>query len=318
MPIHHTLCSRVHLRPLRFASACAAAALLATSALAGDLTKDLSKSIVETPPSRFHALLNLEFSNKYITPRGLDTENQGLVFQPLFLTFTTLYHSKEGFVQDVGLTAGVWNSIHERRSGARPGNLNETDPIAGLTFKLAGNFEFDATYSAFFSQTHSYETCHNLSLKLTYNDKWFGDSFSINPFVEYWQELHHKASVEFNPVTASYDFYFAIGVNPTYKFKNFPLELSLPTSFNIVDTNFYQKFDGTGGGAGVAVVTTELKASVPLKFVPPSLGHWSVYAGYQYYHLNNAGLLDTNQVLGATSERLHNLWQVHGGISIFF
>jgi hypothetical protein len=62
-------------------------------------------------------------------------------------------------------------------------------------------------------------------------------------------------------------------------------------------------------------VTTELKGTVPLNFVPE--GNWSVYAGVQYYYLVNHGLLDENQVL-ATSERKRSLWQVHCGLTIVF
>ena len=304
--------------PARLASLLAAGALLTAPAVAGDHTKDMSKSIIEPPESRIHALLSLEFSTDYITPRGVHVENQGVVFQPLFLTFTTLYKSKDGFLNNVGLTAGVWNSLHEHRSGFHSGNLNETDPIAGLNFTFAKDWEFDITYSAFYSQTQSYETCHNLSLKLTYNDKWFGGQFAINPYVEYWSELHQKATVVFNENTSDESWYVSIGINPTYKFKKFPLEISLPTYFNIVEDKFYQRFNGAPGGGGVAVISTELKASLPLKAIPEKFGHWSLYAGCQYYHLDNAGLLDGNQALNATSDRLHNLWQAHGGLSIFF
>src|SRR3954454_2945100 len=85
----------------RIASSLAGLAMLGASALAGDLTKDFKKSVIEPEAkSRIHALLNLEFSDHYITPRGLNVENQGLVFQPLFLLFTQLYHSEEGFLND--------------------------------------------------------------------------------------------------------------------------------------------------------------------------------------------------------------------------
>ena len=296
-----------------------ALAQAAPLALAGDHTKELAKSVVEPePPSRWHALIVNEFSDHYITPRGLNTENQGVIWQPLVLVFLNLYQSKTGFLTDVSLTGGIWISVHSRASGANPSHHIELDPIAGIGFKFFGQISFDATWTAFESETDSYDTSQNLSLKLTWNDHIFGDQFSINPYVEYWQELENKDTVVFNPATSQESFYFSIGINPTYKFKDIPLELSLPTYVNIVNDDFYQRFDGTPGGSGAAVFSTELKATVPLKFIPKQYGFWSVYAGFQYYHLDNAGLLDGNQVLGADAERQNNLYQVHGGITVFF
>lgn len=298
------------------------AILLATttgsSLRAGDADSKLAKSVVEPEePSRFHALVNLEFSDHYITPRGLDVENQGVVFQPLVLLFLNLYSSKDAFLNDVTLTTGVWNSWHTRKSGATPRQWNEIDPIVGLTFKFAKDLQFDAFYTAFNSQTNSYDTSTNLDLKLTYHDQ-FIKGLSINPYVEYFDEISKKATVVFNSATSDTSFYFAFGIDPTYNFSSIPLRLEFPTFVNIVENSFYQKFDGTDGGSGAAVFSTEAKATIPLKFIPKSYGNWSFYAGVQYYHLDNPGVLDGNQVLGATSDRKHNLLQLHCGLTAFF
>src|SRR4030095_9278018 len=127
-----------------------------------------------------------------------------------------------------------------------------------------------------------------------------------------------KATVVFNPATSDESWYFSVGINPTYKFKSIPLTLSFPTYINIVEDDFYQRIDGTPGGSDVAVFSTQIKAIVPLSFIPASYGSWSVYAAFQYYHLDNPGLLDGNQVLGADASREENLYQIHGGLTIFF
>lgn len=293
-------------------------AMTCNSVRAGEADSKLVKSVIEPEePSRFHALVNLEFSDHYITPRGLDVENQGVVFQPLVLLFLNLYSSKDAFLSDVTLTTGVWNSWHTRKSGATPRQWNEIDPIVGLTFKLAKDLQFDAFYTAFNSQTNSYDTSTNLDLKLTYHDHLF-KGFTINPYVEYFDEISKKATVAFNSDTSDTSFYFALGIDPTYNFTAVPLRLEFPTFVNIVENSFYQRFDGTDGGSGVAVFSTEIKGTVPLKFIPKSYGNWSFYAGVQYYHLDNPGVLDGNEVLGATSERKHNLLQLHCGLTAFF
>jgi hypothetical protein len=288
---------------------------------AGETNTALEKSILEEKPGelfggRVHGLVQLDISSAYITPRGLNVENQGVVFQPLILIFWNLYNRPDAFLNDVTLTTGLWNSIHTKQSGVDPGNWNEIDPIGGLTFKLGKGFAFDTFVTAFHSQTDSYPTSTNLSLKLSYHDSAFG-GFSLNPFVEYWLELDKKATVVFDPATSSEGYYFALGLIPTYQFTTIPLKLELLLYTNIASNNFYQRFDGSDGGSGFALFSAQLKVSTPLSFIPQGYGAWTLYAGVKYYSLENAGLLDGNQVL-ADATREKDLFQFSGGISVFF
>jgi hypothetical protein len=59
--------------------------------------------------SIFRGFLDLRLSDAYITPRGLVVENEGLVFQPLFLLFADLYQSN-GPLSKVTAYVGMWNS----------------------------------------------------------------------------------------------------------------------------------------------------------------------------------------------------------------
>jgi hypothetical protein len=142
--------------------------------------------------------------------------------------------------------------------------------------------------------------------------------FSINPYVEFFDELSNKATVTFDPSTSTEGYYFAIGIDPTYKFDPFPLTVEIPSFVNIVSSDFYQKFDGSNGGSGAAVVSTGIKFSTPLKFIPKSYGSWTAYAGYEFYWLNNQGLLDGNVALTGKSYEEHTLSRFYGGISVFF
>ena len=283
---------------------------------------------LEAPPqSLIHGLINLELSNAYITPRGLDVQNKGLVIQPLFLLFFDLYSSKQGPINDVSFTIGDWNSVHTAiaGSGPHPGHWNETDPLTGITIKFLNDLQFDAFYTAFVSQVDAFKTSQNLDLKLTYHDKFLSNKvakglsigLAINPYFEFFLETSNKATVMLNESTSSRGYYFQVGVDPTFAFANFPLTLELPTYVNFPSDNFYQNFAGKGSVSTLGLVTTEFKGTVPLKFIPKGYGNWSVYAGVQYYYLINHGLLDENQVL-ATSERKRSLWQVHGGLTLVF
>lgn len=294
--------------------------LLAPLLLAAQsLSAGTTAAVIDPAPAKLklNMLLQLDVSDHYITPRGLNVENEGAVFQPLALLLANLYASESTFISDVSLTAGVWSSVHTEKSGADPGHWNEFDPILGLTFKFADCLKLDTTYTSFISQTDSYDTSHHLEVKLTLDDsKWLGD-FALNPYVAYWQELDNKATVVFDPTTSEESFYFTLGINPAIKFD--AVKLEFPTFVNLVADDFYQQFDGTGGGSGAAVFATGVKASVPLKFIPQEYGFWTWYAGVKYYHLNNDGLEDGNSVLTSSSENDDtNLFQFHTGLNIFF
>jgi len=264
--------------------------------------------------SRVNGLISVDVSDHYITPRGLNVEDQGVVVQPLTLLFWNLHTADKGVLSEVSLTTGFWNSFHSRASGARPTRWNEIDPILGLTFRFRGGFKVDAGATSFYTATGSYPTSSHLELKLTYNDAW-SENFSLNPYVSHWTELNNKATVTFSPQKSSQGAYVATGVTPTFNVG--PARVEVDSYANFVTSDFYQRFDGSGGGAGLAVFSTYPKISAPLRFMGSRYGGWRVYAGVAYYHLRNQGLLDGNQVL-ADSERRSNLTRVRGGVSVFF
>jgi hypothetical protein len=298
-------------------------------AQAGDDTKTMkpSTSDIAAPAlgSKITGLLNFDFSDKYLTPRGLDVSKNGGAFQPLLILFFNLYHTDDPKpLTDLTFNMGVWNDIDVGENGANPGNWDEIDGFFGMEAKLFKDWKLDAEETFFKSQTNSYKVSTNFDFKTTYLDHWFGDSgFSINPYGEIFVETTQKATVAFNYATDHKGFYGVVGLDPTYKFKTIPLTLELPTFANIVSNSFYQRINGSAGGPGLAVVSTEFKATTPLSFIPISYGAWSAYAGVQFYYLNNPGLLDGNQALqneaiGTSSHRDRELVQYHVGVTCFF
>lgn len=303
---------------------------LATSgtAFAGDTaaTKDakdkLAAPMVDVPvQSKIHVFIQNEFSDKYLTPRGLLVENEGLVWQPLAILLVNLYSSDSGFLNDVTLAPGNWASVHSHRDGPQLRNWNEDDPFIGLNLKFFKDFELDSTYTAFVSENGSFPTSTNLDEKLIYHDHFLPGGFSINPYVEYFDELTNKATFVINPATSKKGYYFVLGVDPTYTVKTpwVPVTFDVPTYVSLVSNNFYQRKDGSGGGSGVGVFSTEIKASIPIDFIPKAYGHWTAYVGFQYYYIANHGALDGNAAFGAAApSRSHDLYQVHTGVQLFF
>jgi hypothetical protein len=265
--------------------------------------------------SRVNGLMTFDFSDNYITPRGLHVEDEGLVTQPLLLLFWNLHSSSQGKLTEVTLTTGVWNSFHSVRSGVNPSRWNEVDPILSMTMKFKKGFTVDVGTTAFYTPTDSYQTSAHADFKLTYNAA-VSKAFSINPYVAYWVELQNKATVVFDPATSSEGSYLTIGATPTFGLGAATVDFG--TYANFVSSDFYQKFDGTDGGSGLAVVSVAPKVSLPLKFLGVTHGAWTAYAGLTYYYLRNDGLLDGNQVLGNDPNRDSNLTKIRGGLSVFF
>ena len=254
--------------------------------------------------SRISGLLQIDVSDHYITPRGLTVENQGVVVQPLLLLFFDLYDG-EGFLTDVTLTLGVWNSIHSEKSGADPGHWNEIDPIAGLSFGLGKKFRLDATWTAFESMTDSYDTPNNLEFKLTYSDA-LTDTFSINPYVSYWRELNNKTTFATSPSS----YYYTAGINPTFSPKNIPVRFELPISVMFPATDFY------GESSTVGLWSAGLKVSTPLTFISPEFGKWFLYTKFTYYKFENDALIQNGSF--ATGNPDGEETQISGGITILF
>jgi len=70
--------------------------------------------------SRVNGLVSFDISDHYITPRGLNVEDKGVVIQPLTLLFWKLKGNGNGALTEVTLTTGMWNSFHSHASGAEP------------------------------------------------------------------------------------------------------------------------------------------------------------------------------------------------------
>lgn len=60
-----------------------------------------------------NALLNFEFSDKYLTPHGMIVHDDGLTFQQLTLGFFNIYKG-EKLLNDFTLVDGVWNDFSSK------------------------------------------------------------------------------------------------------------------------------------------------------------------------------------------------------------
>lgn len=300
-------------------SSALAVAMLATASLhAGDITttKKTVVPVEQQDDSIFHVLLQNQFSNYYITPRGLIVEDEGMVWQPLLLIFADIYKgSPDAFINKVGLTVGIWNSVHTEptpKSGTTTPYWNEFDFIAGVDVQFLKDFNFSMTYLLFVSPVDDYEPPSNLEFQLKYSDHFLENvtpwgKASINPYAKLFVELTNKATV--SSTTSSFN--FELGLVPKYTFNGYPLSIELPSFITLPGTNFYSE-PGVPG-----LISTGVKVTAPLTFIPQKYGSWSVYAGMAYYHIFNDGIAVGNTFL-PSSATTRDPVQWYGGISLFF
>lgn len=267
-----------------------------------------------------HGFINLEFSDHHLTPRGLNLNNKGVIFQPLLRLDWTLYKpapEPNQAINEVTMTTAMWNEVDSHRVGHNPGNWSEIDATIGPNVKFLKDWTFESPFTAYVSETDTFWTCWAWDPKLTYHDH-FIKNFSINPYVEFFDELQNEVTAVFVRSKAESSYYGVLGMDPTYTFQDIPLKLELPSYFTVPGNNFYQRRDGSGGGTDIGLASTMFKATVPLDFMSSSYGKWSFYAGVQYDYLNNPGLLDGNEFKGAAKSRERSIVAFHAGITFRF
>ena len=111
-------------------------------------------------------------------------------------------------------------------------------------------------------------------------------------------------------------FYVEFGIAPSYTFKgisDLPITFTFPTYFSVGDSSFWGQTPA-GDRSNFGVVSTGMKISVPIKFIPQDLGSWNAYVGVTYIHTCNPALTYINSGTGADS----NLVLGYAGVGFSF
>ena len=280
------------------------------------------------PPSRSHALSNLEFSDKYLTPRGMIVHNSGLTFQWLGLGLLNVYKG-ESFINDVTLVGGIWNdfstdpvSVHAPFGSSPKTHWVEIDPIAGISVSFAKRLKLDVTYTAFNMQILDIGTSQHLEAKLGFDDSDYLKGFALHPYVSFWQELSGKATDAQVPFIVfqgtpgpDSSYYFEVGIAPSYTFKQIGLRLEAPCRVLLPNKDFYGEFYDKASTVGLFEVG--VKGTVGLSFIPGEYGHWSLHAGFRYMNFVDKNLQGLQQ-FNAPGKAVKDTAQIYAGLTAFF
>lgn len=298
-------------RPYLFLAWLATSMLLLTLVLMPRLSAAADKE-----PPFITGLLDLPFSNYYLTPRGVIAEDEGVIFQPLLQLNANLYQG-DGPLTNITASAGIWNSVHSktRVTNTTTPNWNEMDLLLGLSATLLKQWTVSFGYEYWLSPIDAFPATSLIQLRLAYADSFLKDlmptmpgELTINPYINFFIELHNKAAAA---PTVGESFYFELGFTPKYVFAGYPLSIELPTYFLFPGDHFYSQNSTLG------VFGTGLKVTAPLTFIRERYGKWSVHADLVYKHLANDGLVLDNST-SVTRADTRNPVQVIGGLTLTF
>jgi hypothetical protein len=257
------------------------ASILAASLLALGLSGPAAAEGEDAGPlSRFSGSMGVDFTNAYIF-RGIMQEDDGFIAQPWAELDYNVYSSETGFLRDVTIGAGVWNSFHSEKTLAEnaPTWLYETDWYPVVYLGLPAGLTLTTYYYFYTSPNDAFQTAQELNFKLAWDDSEAFGRFAMAPWVNLAIETRRTA---FGPDEGVG---LQMGVEPTLysvEHESYPVSFTFPVELGLAIDDYYE--DETGSENAFGYLSWGLKVSVPLAFVPKELGEWSFsVAGKGFY-----------------------------------
>jgi hypothetical protein len=256
-----------------------------------------------------HGFATVWAKSDYITPRGLHVHSDGSAVQLLSGLVVAFPGDPDGFITGSSVFGTLWADFNPGYGPPNTQSFNEFDWSIGGQVTIRNDWKLGVEYIQFISGPGAFETEKNLEFSLSYADKL--EPISINPYVKLFYAMEGDSTVVVGQRGDTFD--VEVGVNPTWDLKDhgLPVVLSAPTWITVGPEEFW------GGGGNAGVFSTGVKVTYPFKDITASAGNWSLFAGYQYYHLINDRLVLAQSILnpGDTDEDVHT-WQF--GVSMGF
>lgn len=233
--------------------------------------------------------------------RGILQEKTGFIWQPWGEVSFAFYdaESEDDVLQDVSLNLGTWNSVHTKQTGSPndgngPGNWYESDLMAGVSMGLNNGLGAGVTYVAYMSPNNAFGTIQEIDLDVSYDDSGlYGGQmkdlgFNISPYMLWAFELDK------NRFGQKEGIYMEIGAEPSVTVmqnSDYPVTVGVPMNVGLSLDNYYlpnDNPDGSNPGDDVfGYATVGIGVGVPLAFIPPRLGQFSVGATGQWLALGS-------------------------------
>ena len=226
--------------------------------------------------------------------RGIVQETEDYIIQPYGdLTFK-LWDGVPAF-GNLALTIGTWNSLHGGPTGVEGPNTDpkmwyESDFYTKVGWTMFEDLSAGVIYTAYMSPNDFFTTTQELALSLGFNDSKLLGPFALNPSLLLAFEVKGQADAGDDKGV-----YLQLGLAPSYTFNagsQYPVTLSVPLLVGLSLDDYYEF--GTGEDSTFGYFQGGVGLSMPLAFIPASLGSWQIKAGVNVLHLNG-NVRDVNQ-----------------------
>lgn len=262
---------------------------LALAVLAAALGGPAGAGAEEAAPNTGRIALSagVDFPTHYFF-RGIRQEDEDYIVQP-FADITFKLHEGQGPLSALGLTVGIWNSLHGGPSGVDgaasvdPEVWYEADFYAKLAATLFQDLTAAATYTVYMSPNDRFQTVHEIALSLAYNDARLLGAFALNPNLTLAFETQGQADAG-----ASRGVWLQAGVAPgltLFEGAAYPVALSFPVSLALSLDDYYEF--ATGDDDTFGYLSVGAAASVPLAFIPRAFGSWQARASVTLLYLGD-------------------------------
>lgn len=264
----------------------------------------------EAEESAFSFAISVDYTTAYFS-RGMRWEDRGFIVQPGGELGFDLYEN-DSF--SIGGFVGIWNSFHDRATGADENEditdkWYEADLYVGAGGSV-GKFGYSVSYLAYTSPSGAWDTIDEILFELNYDDsEWWGESgFSLTPSLTLAFEI---GSTGADLADGENGVYLAPGITPAFGVDDLGflkhVDFSFPLVVGVSLSEYYE--DSTGEDHAFGFFSVSAKAGIPLA-VPEEYGNWTLTGGVQF------------MILGDTPEELNDgentAWVGTVGLSIEF
>lgn len=230
----------------------------------------------QAPPEKVvSGSYGIDFTTAYFF-RGIQEENQGIIAQPwLELGYDLYAGGEEDTLRSLGLTFGLWNSLHDGPTGTGSGGgmWYESDFYVTITSAIGRRLSVGTTYTTYHSPNGGFETVQELAFAAKWDDRE-----QLVPSIE--SGLQPSVVLAFETAGQTDEgshpgVYLQLGIEPTFpigKLGDADLTLATPVTagFSLKD---YYEVNGSDSFFGFFDIGAAVSA--PLSFLPSRMGPWT-------------------------------------------
>jgi hypothetical protein len=232
--------------------------------------------------SMFSGETGIAVANQYIT-RGFVVQGEGTSFQPHLDLNVSLYQG-DGFINAASVFTGMWAAIGSTPYGGLGkdgGRFTEFDYGFGASITFAERWTISSFYNRWTSPAGAYDDGHWISATLEFDDHGlFPGTFSLEPFFQ----IAHEFGSDLAPGLC-----FEPGIRPNVTL--FPESDTPVNAALLVMAGLGRGYYGVD--YGYFVIGPQV--SIPLGFIDPTAGKWTVTAECFYYDFGRTTTAENGQ-----------------------